>query len=136
MKPKQLNLSNLMPWICVLVFALLSWYFLMMRNADVLYMQQLRSLFNDTSEFYQQYASRPAGFLQWAGCYFTQLFYKPALGSLVLILMWIATFFLLKKGILTTNTQHLSPLTLSGPPAKAGRTSGIVIENGKKIIKK
>ena len=101
-----------MPWICVLVFALLSWYFLMMRNADVLYMQQLRSLFNDTSEFYQQYTSRPAGFLQWAGCYFTQLFYKPALGSLVLILMWIATFFLLKKGILTTNTQHLTPLLL------------------------
>ena len=101
-----------MPWICVLVFALLSWYFLMMRNADVLYMQQLRSLFNDTSEFYQQYTSRPAGFLQWAGCYFTQLFYKPALGSLVLILMWIVTFFLMKKGILTTNTQHLTPLLL------------------------
>ena len=56
MKPK-LNLLNLMPWICVLVFALLSWYFLMMRNADVLYMQQMRSLFNDTSVFFLQYPS-------------------------------------------------------------------------------
>ena len=27
----------------------------MMRNADMLYMQQMRSLFNDTSVFFQQY---------------------------------------------------------------------------------
>ena len=101
-----------MPWICVLVFALLSWYFLMMRNADVLYMQQMRSLFNDTSVFFQQYNAVPAGFLQWAGCYFTQLFYYPALGSGVLILMWIAIFFLLKKAFLTSSTQHLIPLLL------------------------
>ena len=101
-----------MPWICVLVFALLSWYFLMMRNADVLYMQQMRSLFNDTSVFFQQYNAVPAGFLQWAGCYFTQFFYYPALGSSVLILMWIAIFFLLKKAFLTSSTQHLTPLLL------------------------
>lgn len=101
-----------MPWICVLVFALLSWYFLMMRNADVLYMQQMRSLFNDTSVFFQQCNAVPAGFLQWAGCYFTQLFYYPALGSGVLILMWIAIFFLLKKAFLTSSTQHLIPLLL------------------------
>ena len=111
MKPK-LKLPNLMPWICVLVFALLSWYFLMMRNADVLYMQQMRSLFNDTSVFFQQYNAVPAGFLQWAGCYFTQLFYYPALGSGVLILMWIAIFFLMKKAFLTSSTQHLIPLLL------------------------
>ena len=111
MKPK-LNLQNLMPWISVLLFALLSWYFLMMRNADMLYMQQMRSLFNDTSLFFQQYNAVPAGFLQWAGCYFTQLFYYPALGSGVLILMWIAIFFLLKKAFLTSSTQHLIPLLL------------------------
>jgi hypothetical protein len=112
MKPKLPNLLKLMPWISVLVFALLSWYFLMMRNADVLYMQQMRSLFNDTSVFFQQYNAVPAGFLQWAGCYFTQLFYYPALGSGVLILMWIAIFFLMKKAFLTSSTQHLTPLLL------------------------
>ena len=109
MKPK-LNLLNLMPWICVLVFALLSWYFLMMRNADVLYMQQMRSLFNDTSVFFLQYHAVPAGFLQWAGCYFTQLFYYPALGSSVLILMWIVLFFLMKKALHIPNA--LSPILL------------------------
>ena len=109
MKPK-LNLLNLMPWISVLVFALLSWYFLVMRNADMLYMQQMRSLFNDTSVFFQQYHAIPAGFLQWAGCYFTQLFYYPALGSSVLILMWIAIFFLMKKALRIPNA--LSPLLL------------------------
>ena len=109
MKPK-LNLLNLIPWISVLVFALLSWYFLFMRNADVLYMQQLRSLFNDTSEFWQQYQTQPAGFLQWVGCYFTQLFYYPALGSSVLILMWIAIFFTMKKALRISNA--LSPILL------------------------
>ena len=99
-----------MPWISVLVFALLSWYFLVMRNADMLYMQQMRSLFNDTSVFFQQYHAIPAGFLQWAGCYFTQLFYYPALGSSVLILMWIAIFFLMKKALRIPNA--LSPLLL------------------------
>ena len=83
----------------------------MMRNAEVLYMQQMRSLFNDTSVFFQQYNAIPAGFLQWAGCYFTQLFYYPALGSSVLILMWIAIFFIQKKAFLSPNTQHLSPNT-------------------------
>ena len=111
MKPK-LKLPNLMPWICVLVFALLSWYFLMMRNADVLYMQQMRSLFNDTSVFFQQYQTRPAGFLQWAGCYFTQLFYYPALGSSILILMWIAILFLLKKAFFHPAPNTLSPFCL------------------------
>ena len=112
MKPKLPNLLKLMPWISVLVFALLSWYFLMMRNADVLYMQQMRSLFNGTSVFFQQYNAIPAGFLQWAGCYFTQLFYYPALGISVLILMWIAIFFIQKKAFLTPDTQHLAPLLL------------------------
>ena len=110
MKPKLPKLQNLTPWISVLLFALLSWYFLMVRNADVLYMQQLRSLFNNTSEFWQQYQTRPAGFLQWAGCYFTQLFYQPALGSLVLILMWTAIFFLMKKAFRIPNAY--SPILL------------------------
>lgn len=96
------KLLNLIPYICVLVLALLSWYFLM-RNADVLYMQQMRSFFNDTPDFFLQYHNRPAGFLQWAGCFFTQLFYYPALGSSVLFLMWTAIFLFLKKGLQISN---------------------------------
>ena len=48
----------------------------------------------------------------------------------------------ISKDVLNGITKHPSPIakgtayTLSGQPAKAGRTSGIVIENGKKIIKK
>lgn len=97
------KLLNYIPYICVLILALLSWYFLMMRNEDVLYMQQMRSFFNDTQDFYLQYHTKPAGFLQWAGCFFTQLFYYPALGSIVLFLMWTAIFFLLKKGLQIPN---------------------------------
>lgn len=113
MKPnrlKQLNIPKLAPWISIIVFILLAWYFLFMRNADVLFMQQMRSLFNDTAEFYQQHQTKPAGTLMWAGSYFTQLFYYPALGSSALILLWVAIFFLMKKTFRVPNA--LSPLLL------------------------
>lgn len=110
MKPKLQGITKLIPWISVLFLALLSWYFLVVRNYDMLFMQQMRSLFNDTADFYQQYQDKPAGFLQWAGCFFTQLFYYPELGSSVLILMWIATFFLMKKGLRISDA--LSPALL------------------------
>lgn len=113
MKPnrlKQLNIPKLAPWISIIVFILLAWYFLFMRNADVLFMQQMRSLFNDTAEFYQQHQTKPAGTLMWAGSYFTQLFYYPALGSSALILLWVAIFFLMKKTFRVSDA--LSPILL------------------------
>lgn len=113
MKPnrlKQLNIPKLAPWISIVIFILLAWYFLFMRNADVLFMQQMRSLFNDTAEFYQQHQTKPAGTLMWAGSYFTQLFYYPALGSSALILLWVAIFFLMKKTFRVSDA--LSPILL------------------------
>lgn len=113
MKPnrlKQLNIPKLAPWISIIVFILLAWYFLFMRNADVLFMQQMRSLFNDTAEFYQQHQTKPAGTLMWAGSYFTQLFYYPALGSSALIILWVAIFFLMKKTFRVSDA--LSPILL------------------------
>lgn len=110
---KQIKLPNIVkyvPWLCVLILALLSLYFLLICNGDVLFMHQLRSLFNDTSEFYRQYQAMPAGFLHWAGCYFTQLFYYPAVGSLALFVMWTATFFLMKKALRVPDA--LTPLLL------------------------
>ena len=99
MKFRLPNIQSKMPWISVMVMAVLSLYFLLVRNSDVLFMLQTRSLFNDTPEFLQQFLAKPAGLLQWAGCFFTQMFYYPALGSLVLIVMWTAIFFLMKKAL-------------------------------------
>jgi len=110
MKFRIPSILKIIPWLSVLVLALLSWYFLVLRNADVLYMQQLRTLFNDTQEFYLQYHSQPAGFLMWLGCFFTQLFYFPALGSSILICIWAATFFFMKKALGISNA--LSPILL------------------------
>lgn len=113
MKPnrlKQLNIPKLAPWISIIVFILLAWYFLFMRNADVLFMQQMRSLFNETAEFYQQHQTKPAGTLMWAGSYFTQLFYYPALGSSALILLWVAIFFMMKRTFRVSDA--LSPILL------------------------
>jgi len=99
MKLKLSSIVSLVPWLSVLLFALLSWYFLIVRNDDVLYMQQMRSFFNDTPDFLNSFITKPAGCLQWAGCFLTQLFYYPALGAAVLIVMWTAIFFLLKKAL-------------------------------------
>lgn len=110
MKFKLPNIQSKMPWIGLVILALLTLYFLLLRNSDVLFMQQTRSLFNDTPEFLHQYLAKPAGLLQWAGCFFTQTFYYPVLGSLVLFVMWTAIFFLLKKALRIPDA--LSPLLL------------------------
>lgn len=110
MKPKLSRIPNLMPWLSIIILAVLTWYFLLMRNGDVLFMHQVRSLFCDTADFYQQFQTKPAGFLQWAGCYFTQFFYYPALGCAMLFLMWTAIFFIQKKALRIPDA--ISPMLL------------------------
>ena len=77
-------------------FILLAWYFLIVRNADTMYFLQDRGWWNSTALLWQDCMRFPGGFLSWAGAYLTQFFYYPALGSAMLICLWIATFLLAK----------------------------------------
>lgn len=77
-------------------FVLLAWYFLYVRNADLMYFMQDRGWWNSTSLFFKDCISVPGGILAWAGSYLTQYFYYPALGCSMLILLWLLTFFVAK----------------------------------------
>ncbi|MBQ7526308.1 MAG: hypothetical protein IJT11_01085 [Bacteroidaceae bacterium] len=77
-------------------FVLLAWYFLYVRNADLMFFMQDRGWWNSTSLFFKDCISVPGGILAWAGSYLTQYFYYPALGCTMLILLWLLTFFVAK----------------------------------------
>lgn len=85
-----------------------SYLFLYESNSDMLFMVQLRSLFNSGTLFFEHCMQRPGGLLQWAGLWFTQLFYEPWLGVSALTALWLITFVLLKTGFKIPNA--LSPL--------------------------
>ena len=80
----------------VIFFVTLAWYFLYMKNADTMYFLQDRGWWNSTSLFFKDCISVPGGLLAWAGSFLTQIFYYPALGCLLLILLWLLTFGLAK----------------------------------------
>ncbi|MBR3857115.1 MAG: hypothetical protein IKM68_03925 [Bacteroidaceae bacterium] len=80
----------------VIFFVALAWYFLYMKNADTMYFLQDRGWWNSTSLFFKDCISVPGGMLAWAGSFLTQIFYYPALGCLLLILLWLLTFGLAK----------------------------------------
>ena len=88
--------GRLTPWISICVFAILAWIMLVVKNSDYLYLVQERSLFSDTEVFFNERMAVPSGLIQWIGCYLTQLFYYPMLGSSVLIGIWVITFFAMK----------------------------------------
>lgn len=84
----------------LLVLFMASLFFLLISNADVLYMAQSRSLcMSEFSVFMQQVTHTPDGLLAWAGCWLTQLFFYPWLGVLALFLLWTAIYFLLTRSL-------------------------------------
>ncbi|MBR4129939.1 MAG: hypothetical protein IKU02_03315 [Bacteroidaceae bacterium] len=80
------------PILFIVFFVLLAWYFLYMRNADTMYFLQDRGWWNSTALFWNDCMRFPGGFLSWAGAYLTQFFYYPAIGCVMLIALWLATF--------------------------------------------
>ncbi len=91
-----LNRKLLAPLCYCIAFAALAWYFLYVRNADTMYFLQDRGLWNSTDLFWEDCVRLPGGLLAWTGAYLTQFFYHPALGSAMLIALWLLTFWLAK----------------------------------------
>ncbi len=97
-KGKAVFLPGNMKWLSSVavpvLFALYAFFMLAFRNADYLYACQERSIFIFDSSFLDMMLQQPGGFLMWLGCFFTQFFYTPWLGSLFLIVMWAVIYFL------------------------------------------
>ena len=85
-----------------------SYSYLYVDNADVFYLAQLRSLFVEGRQFFDQCMTYPGGLLMWCGLYLTQFFYEPAVGITLLTLLWVVIFMLLWRGLRIPN--HLAPL--------------------------
>lgn len=76
-----------------LVFALFAYYMLAVRNADYLFAVQERSLFLFDSQFFDMVMVKPGALMTYVGCFLTQFFHYPALGSCLLIVIWLLTYF-------------------------------------------
>jgi len=62
-------------------------------NQEVLYTAHDRSEFLYGTPFFHALMSKPFGLMQYLGAWLTQLFYAPAIGAGVLLVIWILVFF-------------------------------------------
>lgn len=92
----NINVSKFLKYLYCAGFALLAWFYLYVRNADLMYFLQDRGRWNGTMLFWQECTAVPGGLLAWLGSYLTQFFYYPALGCTMLIGLWLLTFWLSK----------------------------------------
>lgn len=76
----------------LLAFMLFTVYMLYL-NQEVLYTAHDRSEFLFGAPFFHTLLSKPFGLMQYVGAWLTQLFYYPALGSTVLVAIWILIFY-------------------------------------------
>ena len=83
----------------LLYIAILGIIFTMVLNADLLYMVQSRSLFMSGSIFFADCMRVPGGFLTWIGLWLSQFLYYPALGGSMLVLLWLAIYYVLQRAI-------------------------------------
>ena len=81
----------------VLAIVALGIYFLVVRNSDMLFMAQSRQLWYGSEVYWNDLMKLPGGLLAWTGSYLTQFLYKPAIGSSLLIGLWVVLFFLVKQ---------------------------------------
>ena len=66
-------------------------------DSDFLYRVQELNLFLYTPLFFQQQMVVAGGFLTWMGTYFTQYFYYPWIGVVLLCLWWLLLMWLVKR---------------------------------------
>lgn len=78
---------------CLLLIAVL----LIAFESDVLFRLQEQNLFLHTPLFFQQHMVTSGGLLTWAGCYLTQFFYYPILGTGILCLLWLLLMWMLRR---------------------------------------
>lgn len=78
----------------IIAFIILAYLFLPIWNDDLLYTWQEYSVFIKGSTFMAEML-REHGFFAWVGCYLTQFFYYPWLGSSMLIAIWVLSYYCL-----------------------------------------
>ena len=81
------------PVFCVSLLAFIIFVvYVLCVNQEVFYTAHDRSEFLFGTPFFHTLMTKPFGLMQYVGAWFTQLFYYPALGSTVLVAIWILIF--------------------------------------------
>lgn len=86
-----------LPLVYAFLFALFAYYMLAIKNADYLFAVQERSLFLFDKSYFDTIMVKPGALMTYLGCFFTQFFYHPELGSCMLVAIWLVTYFLTIK---------------------------------------
>ena len=86
------NVSSTVLYGSLLAFILFVVYILHV-NQEVFFTAHDRSEFLFGTTFFHKLMSKPFGLMQYVGAWLTQLFYHPALGSVVLVVLWALIFF-------------------------------------------
>lgn len=90
--------------LALLVFVGVAIYELIINNSDMLFMAQERNMFTSGCQFFSELTKVPGCIGAWLGCYLTQYFYNPAVGSAMLIGIWCIIYLLTKKAFRINNT--------------------------------
>ena len=85
------KISSIVLYVSLLVFVLFVVYILYI-NQEVFYTAHDRSEFIFGTPFFNTLLSKPFGLMQYVGAWLTQLFCRPAFGSVVLAAIWVLIF--------------------------------------------
>ena len=85
------KVSGAVLYVSLLAFIVFAVYILYI-NQEVFYTAHDRSEFLYGAPFFHTHLSKPFGLMQYAGAWLTQLFYRPAVGSVVLAVVWTLIF--------------------------------------------
>ena len=89
---KQNNVFGAVLYVSLLAFMSFAVYILYI-NQEVLYTAHDRSEFIFGTPFFNTLMSKPFGLMQYVGAWLTQFFFKPALGSVIIVAIWLLIFF-------------------------------------------
>ena len=88
------KLITIAPWLATLT---LTAFALLFFEADLLWKVQQHNVFLDTPLFFQQSMASPGGMLSYVAAYFTQHFYYPWIGVILLCGWWLLLMWLIKR---------------------------------------
>ncbi|MBR0047013.1 MAG: hypothetical protein IJP75_09100 [Bacteroidaceae bacterium] len=81
-------------YIYLFIFIAAAFLLLPVMNGDYLYTIQDNNVFISGHTFMMDIVQHAGGWITWAACYLTQFFYYPWLGSTILILLWVAIYWI------------------------------------------
>ena len=87
-------MRNRLKYIYLLAFIAVAYILLPVMNGDYLYTIQDNNVFISGHTFMMNTVQHEGGWIAWVARYLTQFFYHPWLGSTILILLWVAIYWI------------------------------------------